>query len=116
MKRGDVILCKFPHASTIPSKSRPAVVVQSDHYNQRIANLLVAGITSNLMNAADPAHYSVDISTPEGRQSGMNRNSVVSCINLAVIPPRDVERKIGSLPQDSMTQIDECLKTALGIA
>jgi len=48
MKRGDVVLCFFPHAGSAPAKRRPALVVQSDYYNQRIVNLLVAGITGNL--------------------------------------------------------------------
>jgi len=116
MKRGDVILCKFPHASAAPSKLRPALVVQNDFYNQRIANLLVAAITGNLVNVGDPAHYLIDISRPDGQQSGLNRDSVVSCINLAVIPPRNVDRKIGELPEATMQRIDQGLKTSLGIA
>ena len=115
MKRGDVILCRFPHASTAAAKIRPALVVQSDYYNDRIVNLLVAGITGNLANSADRAHSLIDISTPEGRQSGLERNSLVSCINLAVIPPRTVDRKIGELSESAMKRIDDCLKAALGI-
>ena len=115
MKRGDVILCRFPHASSAPTKLRPALVVQSDYYNQRITNLLVAGITGNLLNVADPAHFLIDTSASDAPQSGLDRNSVVSCINLAVIPPRWVDRKIGELPEDAMRQIDKCLKAALGI-
>jgi mRNA-degrading endonuclease toxin of MazEF toxin-antitoxin module len=115
MKRGDVILCKFPHASSTPAKNRPAVVVQGDYYNQRIANLLVAGVTGNLKNAGDPAHYLIDVSTPEGQTSGLAQNSLVSCINLAVIPPRSVDRKIGELSSLAMQQLDDCLKSALGI-
>lgn len=116
MRRGDVILCIFPHAGTEPSKRRPALVVQSDHYNQRIANLLVAGITGNLVNAADRAHYLIDLATPDGQQSGLSRNSLVSCLNLAVIPPRFVDRKIGELPEDLMKHVGACLKAALGLA
>ncbi len=115
MKRGDVILCKFPHSSTAPAKLRPALVVQSDYYNDRIVNLLVAGITGNLANSADAAHFLIDISTPDGRQSGLERNSLVSCINLAVIPPRNVARKIGELTELAMKRVDECLKAALGL-
>ena len=115
MKRGDVILCKFPHSSTVPAKNRPALVVQSDFYNHRIANLLVAGMTGNLVNVGDSAHFLIDISTPEGQLSGLNQNSLVSCINLAVIPPRNVDRRIGELSEAAMKQIDECLKVAFGI-
>ena len=67
------------------------------------------------MNASDPAHYLIDISVPAGQQSGLDRDSVVSCINLAVIPPRNVDRKIGQLPESEMRQIDQCLKAALAL-
>ena len=86
MTRGEVILCRFPHAAGTPAKLRPALVVQSDYYNSRIANLLVAGITTNMVNAADKAHYLVDVTSVDGKQSGLSSNSLVSCINLAVLP------------------------------
>lgn len=73
-------------------------------------------VTSNLVNAADPAHCLIDVSTPEGQASGLDRNSVVSWINLAVIPPRNFDRKIGGVPEATMQRIDQCLKRALGIA
>ena len=115
MKRGDVILCSFPHSGSPLGKKRPALVVQSDYYNGRIANLLVAGITGNLTNANDPAHYLIEISTLAGQQSGLSRDSLVSCINLAVLTPRNVNARIGELPDDAMEQISECLKAAMGI-
>jgi mRNA-degrading endonuclease toxin of MazEF toxin-antitoxin module len=102
VKRGDVILCEFPHARSGPPKLRPALVVQDDYYNQRIANLLVAGITGNLKNAGDCAHYLIEVSTPSGRRSGLRKDSVVSCINLAVMPPASVDRRIGELPAEAM--------------
>ena len=115
MKRGDVIICTFPHGGGTPPKNRPGLVVQSDFYNQRIANLLIAAITSNLKNTGDDAHYLIDVLTPEGQLSGLHRNSLVSCINLAVIPSSTVSAKIGSLSADAMKQIDECLRRALGL-
>ncbi|MBI3862983.1 MAG: type II toxin-antitoxin system PemK/MazF family toxin [Planctomycetia bacterium] len=87
MKRGDVIVCAFPHASSTPSKSRPAVVVQADFYNERIKNLLVAGVTSVMTNLGDNAHFFIEAASEEGRRSGLKSDSLVSCINLAVIPP-----------------------------
>ena len=68
-----------------------------------------------MVNVGDSAHFLIDISTPEGQLSGLNQNSLVSCINLAVIPPRNVDRRIGELSEAAMKQIDECLKVACGI-
>ena len=85
MKRGDVILAFVPHASGTAPKSRPALVVQSDYYNTRIRNVLVATITSNLSRKGDAAHYFVDVSTPDGEKSGLKSDSLISCINIATL-------------------------------
>src|SRR3954447_16110026 len=48
MKRGDVILVRFPHPSGQRGKERPAVVVQSDAYASAVSTLVVAEVTKNL--------------------------------------------------------------------
>ena len=55
MKRGDVVLVRFPHPSGIRGKKRPAVVVQSDAYHHAVKTLVVAEVTKNLAMASDPA-------------------------------------------------------------
>jgi mRNA interferase MazF len=115
MKRGDVIIALVPHASGSAPKSRPALVVQSDFYNTRIANVLVATITSNLSRNGDAAHLLIDVSTPDGRQSGLKCDSLVSCLNLATLPPADIGRVIGSFTNLMMQDVDKCLKAAMGI-
>jgi mRNA-degrading endonuclease toxin of MazEF toxin-antitoxin module len=41
---------------------RPALVMQADFYVQKIGNVLLASITTNLARQNDPAHYFIDIS------------------------------------------------------
>ena len=48
MKRGDVVLVRFPHPSGQRGKERPAVVVQSDAYASAVSTLVVAEVTKNL--------------------------------------------------------------------
>src|SRR5712692_5442466 len=43
MKRGDVVLVRFPHPSGQRGKKRPAVVVQSDAYASTVSTVVVAG-------------------------------------------------------------------------
>jgi mRNA-degrading endonuclease toxin of MazEF toxin-antitoxin module len=116
MKRGDLVIAQFPHAAGTPPKSRPVLVVQADFYNQRINNVLVAAVTTNLTRRGDPAHCFVDVATVEGKLSGLSRASLISCLNLAVLPKTDLGQKIGELSAHLMSQIDDCLKTALGMA
>jgi mRNA interferase MazF len=115
MKRGDVVLAIFPHGSGTPAKRRPALVVQADFYNQRISNVLLVPITSNLARQSDPAHYLIDASIAEGKQSGLHQNSLVSCLNVGVVPIALVGPKIGELSAAAMKSIDGCLKAALGM-
>jgi mRNA interferase MazF len=113
--RGDVVIALFPHASGSGSKPRPVLVVQSDAYNARLQNLVVAAITTNLKHAADPASVLIDVATPEGKASGLVQNSVVTCINLATIDSSLVAKRIGQLPVPLMHRLDASLKAALGL-
>jgi mRNA-degrading endonuclease toxin of MazEF toxin-antitoxin module len=56
----------FPHPSEARGKKRPAVVVQSDAYNQAVKTFVVAEVTKNLALASDPACLLIDVSIPEG--------------------------------------------------
>jgi len=85
MNRGEVILVRFPHPSGVRGKKRPAVVVQADSYAGTVGTLVVAEVTKNLAMAGDPACLFIDVSTPEGKATGLIRNSVVSCLLLATV-------------------------------
>jgi mRNA interferase MazF len=115
MKRGDVILVRFPHPSGVRGKKRPAVVVQSDAYAGTVATLVVAEVTKNLALATDPACLFVDVKTPEGRATGLLQNSVVSCLLLATVDADRVAKVLGSLSAAMKPKIDDCLKAALGL-
>jgi len=115
LNRGDILLAIIPHSSGTAPKTRPLLVVQANYYNQRISNLLVASITSNLTRKDDDAHCLIDVTTSEGQQSGLRKTSLVSCLNLAVIRQADVSRIIGKLPDAMMSLVDDCLKVAMGL-
>jgi mRNA interferase MazF len=115
VRRGDVLLVFYPFASGAGGSRRPVLVVQNDADNRRLQNTVVAQITSNLRRAAEPTHLLIAAATPEGAQSGLLHDSVVSCNNLATITQTRIDRVIGSLPAPVMRKIDDCLKAALGL-
>ena len=85
MKRGDVILVRFPHPSGLRGKKRPAVIVQSDAYAGAIGTFVVAEATKNLTMVGDPACLFIDVNTPDGKATGLVRDSVVSCLVLVTV-------------------------------
>lgn len=115
VNRGDVVLTWYPFSSGTGGKRRPCLVVQNDTDNARLLNTIVAQITSNVRAATEPTHLLIVASSPEGLQSGLLHDSVISCNNLATIEQALISRSIGSLSAGLMTQVDACLKAALQI-
>jgi len=116
VKRGDVILVRFPHPSGQRGKKRPAVIVQSDVYAGTVSTLVVAEITKNLTMAGDPACLLIEISTPDGKATGLVRDSVVSCLLLVTVYADTVAQVLGSLSPPLVQNLNECLKAGLALA
>lgn len=116
MNRGDVVLVRFPHPSGLRGKKRPAVIVQSDAYAGKIGTLVVAEVTRNLTMANDPACLFVDTSTPDGRATGLARDSVVSCLVLVTVYADAAAHVLGALSPAMKQKINDCLKAAFDIS
>src|SRR5436305_7274060 len=97
VKRGDVVLARVPHIAGARGKKRPAVVLQADSYNATLNHVVVAEVTSNPRWIGDPACLFIDISTPEGKATGLHQNGVVSCLHLVTMKADRLGNPIGSL-------------------
>ena len=115
MNRGDVVLVPFPFQDRPGEKIRPAVVVQSDAENRRLANTILAMITGNLDDAGQPTTVLVDPNTSDGAGSGLNGPSLIKCYNLATVRQRRVLLVIGHLSHAIMRKVDQALKAALDV-
>ena len=113
--RGDIVLVDFPYSDQTGSKVRPALVVQSNVWNQVLDDTILALITSSHRRVGAATQCSIDISTAEGEQTGLRFNSIVQCENLITYDQSLTLRVLGSLSDSAMQQIDVCLKAALGI-
>jgi mRNA interferase MazF len=112
-RRGDVVLIKFPFTDVGRAKVRPAIVVQNDRDNQKIRKTIVAMITGNLGRLADPSHFLIDPTLPEGIGSGLSGPSMASCNNLQTVEQAGIIRTLGHLSDPLRRKLDDCLKAAL---
>lgn len=115
MKRGDVILVRFPHPSGQRGKKRPAVVVQADTYAGIVSTVVVAEVTKNLTMKDDPACLFIDVSTPEGKATGLLVDSVISSLVLDTVYADTVAQVLGTLSTALRQKLDDCLKIGLGL-
>ena len=116
VSRGEVVLVDFPFPSGAAQKLRPAVVVQNDANNRRLATTILAPITSNIRHMNEPTQVAIDPGTPDGLRTGLLRPSAIKCENLATVETQLVRRKIGIVPAPHLSQLETALKAALGLA
>jgi mRNA interferase MazF len=116
LTRGDVVLVDFPQGRGMPTKRRPAVVVQSDHNNSRLTTGIFVGFSSNLkLRGIEATQVYVDTTTPDGRSAGIARSSVIKCENIQTFDYSMVIRVLGKLSPELMTKVDAALKISLGL-
>ena len=114
VRRGDVVLLPISFVSGIGTKVRPALVVQDDSLNSRLHSTIVAIITTTNKRAADePSQLFIDVTTPDGRTTGLLHNSTVKGEHLDTVDQRDVFRVIGRFTDLLMQEVEACIKSAL---
>ena len=117
IRRGDIVIVEFPYSDLVRGKVRPALVVQSDIWNQRLNTTMLVGITSSQNRRVGAStQFFIDIATTTGQQTGLRLDSVVQCEKIMTINQTRILRVIGSLPHTVMQEINGCLKAALGIS
>ncbi|QAY70279.1 type II toxin-antitoxin system PemK/MazF family toxin [Xylanimonas protaetiae] len=111
-RRGDVVWVDFgePRGSA-PAYVRPALVVQSDRYNDsRIATTVVVAITSNTALA----RFEDNVFLPAGT-AGLDRDSVVNVTQVFTVDRSAIESPVGSLPASLLDQVADGVRSVLGI-
>jgi hypothetical protein len=68
-------------------------------YNASLRHVVLAEVTSNLQWVNDPACVTIDITTADGRATGLHKNGVVSCLHLVTMNMDRIEAPIGRLSQ-----------------
>ena len=94
-----------------PALRRPAVVVQSDRFNEsRIGTVVVLAMTTNLRLAAMPGNVAVTTAV-----SGLPHDSVVNVTQMATVDKENLLEHIGSLPSALIEEVDAGLRLVLAL-
>ncbi len=103
-KRGDIVLVLFPDSNLQTAKKRPALIVQADNLQTNLPQVIVAMITSNMTRANHKSRVTVLLNSPEGKQSGLQSDSVIVTDNLATIQERFINKILGSLSNMNLVE------------
>lgn len=113
VQKGDVVLARVPHVAGARGKKRPAVVIQSNAYNATLRHIVVAEVTSNPRWNSDPACVFIDVTTPDGQATGLERNGVVSCLHIVTMSEDRLSPPVGKLSPSLLGRVNDALKVAL---
>lgn len=108
-KRGEVYLVSFdPTIGREIKKTRPAVVVQNDVFNQYSPLVIVCAITSTVMVGA------TRVFVGEGK-GGLDNDSVVLTQQIRCIDKKRLVKRLGGFDKKTMKEIDNALKISIGL-
>lgn len=94
-----------------PSLRRPVLIVQDDDFNRsRLATVIVLSITSNTRLSEMPGNVLLRRET-----SGLPKESVVNMSQIVTIDKNWLEKKVGSLSQMLMEEVEYGLGLVLGL-
>ena len=110
-RRGEIYLIDFPATGAGEMAGfHPALIVQNDIGNQASQLTIVAAITSNLRAARLPVGVRI-----APKDSGLPRPSVVHLGHLYTVDKRRLGRRMGSLPEARLRQVDRAIQVSLGL-
>jgi len=112
MKRGELWWVSLPLPSgSGPGHRRPAVVVQSNPFNEsRISTVVIAIVTSNLALAEAPGNVRIGKS-----DSGLSKPSVINVSQVFTIDRSLLTERIRMLPGEVMNRVDAGLRLVLSL-
>lgn len=112
MRRGEVWWASLPNpVGSWPGLRRPAVVVQSNPFNEsRINTVVVATITSNLALAAAPGNIRVAKS-----DSGLPQPSVINVSQLLTLDRSLLTERVKLLPPLVIQNLNDGLRLVLAL-
>ena len=108
-RRGDVWLVNWnPVRGSEQAGRRPALVIQNDIGNEKAATTIVAAISSTVRVYP----MNVQVTPPEG---GLERPSIIKTSQILTISKERLEKRLGSLSQKRMDQVDRAIKLSLSL-
>lgn len=95
-KQGDIVTVWFPDSNLLTVKKRPGIVLQKDHLNTNLDQLIIGMVTSNLARRGHNSRILVDLTTPLGQATGLTSDSVIMTDNMVTVLSSEIHRKLGA--------------------
>ena len=106
---GDIVLVPFPFTDQSFVKKRPDIVVSSQDYNDRLPDLILMAVTSQIK----PAVQFGEMTISQWKQAGLLKPSVIKPV-FTTIEKGLVLKKLGQLKTKDIETLVLTLQTIIG--
>jgi mRNA interferase MazF len=104
-------LVPFPFTDLSRQKTRPAVVISSASYNTRMSDLILVAISSKTTSIDSAFDLLIPSTHPLFAATGLRTPSIIRTGKIVTIAQEMIYRKLGNLPTDLMTRLEQRLWT-----
>jgi len=115
VKRGSVVLIRYPFTKLTGAKVRPALVVTPDHLLPRLEDVLCLFISSAMPDDLLPTDFVLDPGHPSFPTTGLKRRAVLRRHKLALLHKVLVLRVLGEGEPSLLYEVDHRLRLTLGL-
>ena len=114
MKRGDIVLIRFPFTDLTSSKVRPALVVSSDGFSSRTEDAIFIFISSKT-DKPQSTDFLLDQNHSEFIETGLAKSSLIKTGKIASLSKSLASRLLGQVNQNTMGRINKILLEILDL-
>jgi mRNA interferase MazF len=115
VKRGSVVLIRYPFTDLSGAKVRPALVLTPDDLLPRLEDVLCLFISSAMPEELLPTDFMLEPGHASFLKTGLKRRSVFRMHKLALLHKDLVLRVLGEGDQSLIHEVNQRLRLALGL-
>lgn len=115
VKRGSVVLIRYPFSDLSSTKVRPAVIVTPDNLLPKLDDALCLFVSSIIPSALLPTDFILEKSHPSFNKTGLRSRSIFRTHKLALLHKSLVLRVLGEANGGLMKELNQKLRIALGL-
>lgn len=115
VRRGSVVLVRYPFTDLSGAKVRPTVILTPDNLLPRIDDVLCLFISSSMPGELLPTDFVLEEKHPSFAKTCLKYRSVLRAHKLALLNKSLVVRVLGEMSTDLMNEVNQRLRLALGL-
>jgi mRNA interferase MazF len=103
IEQRDLLLVPFPFSDQKGKKVRPVIVISNNEFNKNSEDILVIGITTNILKDK----YTINLTNKDLDEGNLLSECSIKCENILKIDKEIIVKKIGKIKKERLDLIKD---------